>query len=53
MTLEVLTARNGKTPGIRFGPEINLGEWAIASHGKGTRPFRKIVNVDINHHITY
>ena len=27
-----------------------LGEWAIASHGKGTRPCRKVVDVDINKH---
>jgi hypothetical protein len=42
----------GNMESVRVGVE-DLGEWAIASHGKGTRPFRKIVNVDINHHVTY
>ena len=28
-------------------PIPNLGEWAIASHGKGTRPCRKVADVDI------
>jgi len=30
----------------------HLWEWAIASHGKGTRPFMEVANVDINHHFT-
>jgi hypothetical protein len=32
--------------------ETNLVEWAIASHGKCTRPFRKIASVDVNCHIS-
>ena len=27
----------------------NLGEWAMTSHGKGTRPCMKVANVDFNH----
>jgi len=35
-----------------FKSTMHLGEWAIALHGKDTRPFRKIINIDINHHVT-
>ena len=29
--------------------KINLGEWAIASHGKDTRPLMEVANVDSNY----
>ena len=31
---------------------LYLGEWAIASHGKSTCPFREIMSVDVNYHVT-
>ena len=30
-------------------PIGDLGEWAIASHGKGTHPYMKMANVDFDH----
>ena len=44
-TLYIVTLHNS---GLSEAQICDLGEWAIASHGKGTRPCRKVADVDIN-----
>jgi hypothetical protein len=36
----------------RMVPKVDVGEWAIASHGKCTHPCKKAANVDVNHYFT-
>jgi hypothetical protein len=40
--LKYLKIKGTKETPRFWGPFFNLGEWAIASHGKGTRPFMKV-----------